>query len=142
MKAYHLILFFVCINASLYLIQETQVLSISTEPIESLDNIYTRMLSGFVTFTVVAIITGLGGYLAYGVTIGLLLWVADIFLGSSGIISWIIYGIPQFATQAALMAGADASVMIPIGMVLRALMAVVWFWFMIGLLTQRGTFET
>lgn len=140
-SAYAVLLFFVCLNVSLFIISETEVLPQYAEPYETPTDIRIRLVGSFTVLTVTIILSGIVGQWLVGVAVGLLLWVLDFFIGTTGIISWIFLGFPEFIERAAMMSGADLTFVYVITGATNALMAVVWFWFIMGLVSQRGTLE-
>lgn len=131
--AYSIILFFVCLNVSLYLVNELQVIPFGLAPYESPDAISTRLVGGFAILTVTMLVSALLGRLVYGAAIGLVLFALDIMLP---IFHWIFFGFPEFMTMVAATSGNPGLIYVVTG-ALNALMAVVWFWFFMSFLTAR-----
>lgn len=145
MKAYSLILFFISLNLSLYLINETHVLP-ATPASESVTYssptvIQTRFLnltaidivSDVAIFSVPTILGWLTGNLAYGILLALVLLVLD---RISGIIGWVFTGFPKFV-EAATINIPNTGAAIAITSSVYGLMAFIWFWFFISLIGQR-----
>lgn len=135
--AYGIILFFICINVSLYMLNEFQVVGdFEQPPYETPTGIQDMLLNVDLsgenllmggTIIAVGIIFGfITGHLVYGGTIALILFALDLLLP---VVRWVLFGFPVFLTQI----GVDAVIVTS----LNVLMAVVWFWFFLGFVGQR-----
>lgn len=132
--AYTLLLFFICLNLSLYLIHETQVFpSAAEEPWESPDDIWSRFSTSVGLLGVVAIVAVWTKNPYLGIA-GLTLWVADVFLP---IVNWVFFGLPNFITAVAGSCTTGAAELLLLANVIQALTGAVWFWFILGFLSQR-----
>lgn len=132
LTAYSIILFFVCLNVSLYLVNELQVIPFGLEPYESPGDITTRLVGGFAILTVGALIEVIAQNWLFGAA-ALVLFALDYLLP---IFHWIFFGFPEFVTMVAAASG-NAALIYTVTGALNALMAVVWFWFFMGFLTAR-----
>lgn len=138
--AYGTLLFFICLNLSLYLLNETSVLpnyeqSPYEEPAE-IQSIFLNVSVGNVllmagtSLTIVAIIKILTGNFIFGGTVGLILFALQALFPA---VQWILFGFPIFLGQ--------IGVPFVITTIIQTLMAVVWAWFIIGFIGQRSTWE-
>lgn len=139
MKAtpFTLMLFFVCLNLSLFVINESNVLGSGDvyAPYESPTGMLTLfpsitieglLVSGLTSLGVTGIIGVVTGHLLLGTTVGLLLFALQLVFP---LLRWIIAGFPTFLTQI----GTPYWIVIPV----QVLLSVVWFWFILELLGQR-----
>lgn len=136
-SAFSLILFFICLNLSIYLINANQVLtgvgkSPYTDPTEisglvlGLDITGENLVLGVVTIGVGFAVGLLTGQLILGGTLALVLFAINLVIP---ILKWILFGFPIFLGQI----GVPPSIVIT----LEALMSIVWFWFFLGFFSQR-----
>lgn len=139
--AYGSLLFFICINLSLYFLNTTQVLpNYRQSPYEEPTGIQEQLM--FIDVSAASIIGAAGiigvGFLigaimnrlVLGATMGLVIFVLTLLVPP---IQWLLFGLPVFLSQ--------LGVHIAFVTVIETLMAVVWFWFLIGLLAQRSQWE-
>lgn len=136
-SAFGLILFFVSLNVSLYLINETAILpSFSQSPYETPQNIQTKLVHldlsaenliiGIVAAATSGLIGLITGHLLFGGTVALIFLALDILFP---MIKWVVFGLPEFMRQMGVPEILYVSV--------TALMSLVWFWFLVGLIVQR-----
>jgi hypothetical protein len=136
-SAFGLILFFVSLNISLYLINETAILpSYSQSPYESPQNIQAKLVHldlsaenlmiGIVAAAASGLIGLITGHLLFGGTVALIFLAMDILFP---IVKWVVFGLPEFMRQMGVPEILYVSV--------TALMSLVWFWFLVGLIVQR-----
>ena len=139
--AYGSLIFFVCLNLSLYLLNTTQVLPNYTqspyeEPAGIQDKLIhfdlsaTNLLIGVTVLGVGAIIGYITGHLVFGGTIAIVLLALDLIFP---VVKWILFGFPIFLGQ--------IGVPLVITVIIQTLMAVIWFWFIMGMIGQRGGWE-
>lgn len=139
--AYGSVVFFVCLNLSLYLLNETQVLpNYQMSPFEEPTGITSRLIDFDITvdelllagipLAVAGIIFFVTGNFIFGGTVAIILFALQLLFP---VVRWILYGFPIFLGQ--------IGVPIPIVYVIEALLAVVWCWFMIGFIGQRSAWE-
>lgn len=138
LTAFGILLFFVSLNVSLYMIRETGVLPDyeTISPYEEPSGISGRLISVDVstgnlvmagTALIMAVIIGWAtGHLLFGGTLGIILFSLTIFFPA---LSWVILGLPRFLQQ--------MGVPLAVYTGITALLAVVWFWFLMGFLAQR-----
>jgi hypothetical protein len=137
LTVFGIILFFVCLNLSLYVLNEEAVVGdVQIQPYEDIDGIDSRLFSiDLTTETLMAALIPIGvgsvlgwvsGNLVTGGTVGLIIGVFNLF---SPIARWIIVGFPVFLTQI----GTPTIIVT----VVQAGMSIVWLWFFIGLLVGR-----
>lgn len=127
--AYALIVFFICLNLSFYIIAETEVLPEYKAPYEKptgIESQFTNVLTLTIVTVIGAGISAIMGRFLLGATISLIIWVLGYFLP---IVSWVFVGFPRFLAQM----GVPEVIYVS----LSALMAVVWFWFIMGVFSQR-----
>lgn len=133
-----IILFFVSLNLSLYIINESDVLGSGDDIYQPYEtptgmlaffpnaDVGAVLVSGITTLGVGGIVGAITGHLLLGTTVGLLLWAISLMFPT---ITWIIAGFPIFLQQM----GAPYWIYIP----LQVIMSVVWFWFILEFLGQR-----
>jgi len=137
LTAFGIILFFVCLNVSLYLINETAVLphwqqSPYEEPsgiigrLIHLDLSAENLLIGIVPLTVSWILGWISGHLLFGGTLGIIIFAMDLCFP---VIKWVVFGLPIFLSQ--------MGVPLVVYTSMTALMSVVWFWFLLSFIAQR-----
>lgn len=135
--AFGLIVFFVCMNVSLYVINETAILPYAKiNPYEEPSGITGRLVSVDLsngtlmiagTGLVMAVIIGWAtGNLLLGGMLGVILFGLSIFFP---IVSWVVLGLPRFLAQ--------MGVPLVIYTSLTALMSLIWFWFILSFIAQR-----
>ena len=135
--AFGIILFFISLNISLYMLNEAQVVGDFVQPpYEDPDDI-----TGFFVFTdatgtkllTLGLELGAGvifglitGSLIAGGTVALVLAAITMFIPTA---RWVIFGFPVFLAQ----------MQVPsfIVITVEVMMAVVWFWFILGFIGQR-----
>ena len=135
--AFGIILFFICLNVSLFMLNEAQVVGDFVQPpYEEPDDITGFLVftdptgTTLLTFTMelgAGVIFGLiTGSLIAGGTVALVLAAITMFIPTA---RWVIFGFPVFLAQ----------MQVPsfIVMTIEVLMAVVWFWFILGFIGQR-----
>jgi hypothetical protein len=76
-----------------------------------------------VIFTILSYITG---HLIFGGTVAIILFAMELFFP---IVKWVVFGLPTFLQQ--------MGVSIVIYESITALLALVWFWFILGFVAQR-----
>lgn len=138
--AYALLVFFVSLNLSLYLLNETEVLpdyrqSAYEEPAGMIDIFGTLTLESLLmvagtSLTVGGLLALFTGNLALAGTVGLILMALQMVFR---IVRWILFGFPIFLGQLGI-----PSVIV---LTIEVLMAVVWGWFIIGFVGQRSGWE-
>jgi len=139
--AYGSVVFFVCLNLSLYLLNETQVLpSYQLSPYEEPAGITAALIDFNITadelllagipLAVAGIIFFVTGNFIFGGTVAIILFALQLLFP---IVRWILFGFPIFLGQ--------IGVPVTIVYVIEALLAVVWSWFMIGFIGQRSSWE-
>lgn len=137
LTAFGIILFFVCLNLSLYLINETSVLpSYQQSPYETPEGISGRLVHldlstsnlaiGTTLLAVFVVIGYITGHLLFGGTVAIILFAFDLLFP---VAKWIVFGFPIFLAQ--------MGVPLVVYTTLTALFSVVWFWFLLGLVAQR-----
>lgn len=144
-----LIVFFVSLNVSISIINFSGVLPTDekmqpytqttdiTSMLVHLDLSRENLLIGGSILGVGMMLSWLTGHLILGGTIAIILFGIDLFLPVG---KWVIFGLPSFIgsiVQVEAMDLATATVINSITAGLTALMAVVWFWFILGFLVQR-----
>lgn len=137
--AFSIILFFVCLNVALYIVHETQVLPFSQEPYEDPGDFTTTgtisyRLAGSLTLLGVTAMVAILSKNTYIALAGLTIWVADIFFP---VFHWILFGFPEFATRLAAASGSPSQVYV-VTTAMNALVAAVWFWFILGFVSGRS----
>lgn len=141
LSAFSLILFFVSLNLSLWLINETQVLpAVGQSPYEEPSDIKsyfaytnisgTSLLLAGITFTISFVVGKIMGNLIYGTTIAVILIAFELVFPLA---TWILFGFPAFIRQI----GGNSIQIQAVATVLEVLMCVVWFWFILGLVATR-----
>jgi len=139
--AYGTLIFFICLNLSLYLLNTTQVLpNYQVSPYEDPTGIQEQLV--FIDISAYSLIGGLGvigvgflvgfiiGKFLLGATLGLIVFTLTLLVEP---IQWILFGFPTFLGQ--------IGVHIAIVTIVETLMAIVWFWFLLGFIGQRSTWE-
>lgn len=130
LTAKELILFFVCLNLSFYIINETQVLPRSMEGIETPESItamtYTPLLASITILIGGLGVTAIFRQYVFGTTLTLILFGLSVLLQP---VQWIVAGFPLFLE----------AIGVPevIWIVLSTLFSFVFFWFLVGIATQR-----
>ena len=137
LTVYPVILFFVCLNLALFMMNETALLGeLSRPPYEEptaiIENLFyldlstnTLIMAG--TSLVVSIIVGfIAGNMIYGGTVAIILFALNLLFP---IVRWVLFGFPIFLAQIGV-----PTVVIT---VVNVLMSVVWFWFILGIIAQR-----
>lgn len=140
--AFGLILFFVCLNISLFIYSQANFFSRKEDlPYELPENIMSKFVSldassdnlmiGIVTVSVLGIIGWITGRLLLGGFVALVIFALEL---AFPILKWVILGFPIFLLQ----------IGVPLFIVtgLNALMAVVWFWFILTLIGTRVVEES
>ena len=117
---------------SLYLINETQVLPYSQPAYENPDDMTTRLVGSLVILGIGTIIAFIVGNWLVGAA-AIVLFALNLLIP---VFSWVFFGFPNFLTQIASASG-DASLVLTVTGSMNALMAVVWFWFLMGFISQR-----
>jgi len=130
--AFSLILFFVCLNVSLYIIKETQLIPYYVEPYEDPSEFSTRIVTSLGILGGGALVAALTGNAWIGVA-ALTMWVGSVLLP---FFDWGLFGFANFLGSMAAMTANPALVLVVINGV-EALMAVVWFWFLLSMISQR-----
>lgn len=137
LSALGLLLFFVALNVSLYVINETAILPYYKQsPYEEPQGIVNRLVHldlstqnlaiGGAGLTVFVILGWITGHLLFGGTVAIVLFAMSLLFEP---LKWLIFGFPTFLGQM----GVPLIVYTP----LTALMSVVFFWFLLGFVAQR-----
>lgn len=137
LTAFLIIAFFVCLNVCLYIISETAVLPYSeTSPYETPSGISTKLFyvdlsTGNLLIAGTQLIIGtilgfIAGHLIFGGTVAIILFAMTLIFP---IVKWVVFGLPTFLAQ--------MGVSIIIYESITALLALVWFWFILGFVAQR-----
>lgn len=134
--AFGLITFFVCLNLSLYLINEFQVLAVEQPEQTPPANIYTQLIGSLLTLGAGALLTYVFENWLFG-TGALALWGIQFLLGTDNIVYWIFYGTPEFVNRFASAAQLTTEQILVFQNVTLCLTAIVWFWFILGFISQR-----
>jgi hypothetical protein len=134
--AFGLLLFFVALNVSLYVINETAILPYKQSPYEEPSGIIGRLVHldlstqnlaiGGAGLTVFVILGWITGHLLFGGTVAIVLFAMSLLFEP---LKWLIFGFPTFLGQM----GVPLIVYTP----LTALMSVVFFWFLLSFVAQR-----
>lgn len=132
-----LIAFFVSLNVSLYMINESNVLGVESvyEPLEDPTDILGRLATldgtdlmiGGIPLIASSIIGFITGHLLLGASLGIILFAFNLLIP---VVNWILMGFPEFLYQM----NAPYWIVIPV----QVMMALVWFWFMISFIGQRA----
>lgn len=132
--AFSLLLFYVCLNISIYLVAETEVLPYYIPPHESPENMLIVTMIGAISFmTVTGIVSSIIGNWLFGAA-SLTVWAISYILP---IFKWVFWGFPEFLIMIAYTTENPALVLTVVTSV-NALMAVVWFGFFMGFVSQRS----
>lgn len=142
---YDLILFFVCLNLAVYLVNETHLVGdFYIPPYEEPSNILSRLVTlnltgvdlrfGGTTLAVGGLVGLITGNLVYGGILALILFALDLFIPFA---KWVLFGFPTFINQLAEIDGVADPSLVAVALVIQVLMSVVWFWFILGLISQR-----
>lgn len=137
--AYSLIMFYVVLNISLYVVAATEVFPDASIPaIEDVGGtgLYMRLVGSFLTLGLGALISALTQNWLFGAA-ALVLWALQFFLGSGSIFHWVFYGLPNFLTVSMAAAGVDASALGIFSSLILAITSVVWFWFIASFASGR-----
>jgi len=138
MTPFTMVMFFIALNVSLYIINETGVITPSGteahQPIVSptevsgtlVDISGTSLLMAGVPLVIGTIIGWITRNIWAGGTLAIILFALDLLFP---VVRWVLFGIPEFLTQI----GVHYSIVLGI----TALMSVVWFWFILGFIGQR-----
>lgn len=136
LTAFGIILFFTCLNVSLTVNNYYQILPLQQAPYATNENIASQFVS--INIDLNSVLLGgaalgvgiIGGYitgnLLAGGTVGLLLGAFALF---SPIMKWAIFGVPEFLSQLQVPAIFTTAI--------GALISLVWFWFILGFISQR-----
>lgn len=149
LTAFAILLFFTCLNVSLYLINETAILPHWKQtPYEEPTGITGRLIHldlsaenlvmGATTLSVAVILGFLTGHLIFGGTVAIILFAMDLLFP---VLKWVVFGLPSFLGQ--MLYTTDMTVLEQAQVTavisgLTALMAAVWFWFLLGFIAQRS----
>jgi len=133
-----ILLFFVCLNLSIYFVNETQILpNMEQPPYSAPEDIATKLvhvdtsgeslLAGILgSLAVASIVRWLTGRMIYGGTVAIILFAMNLLFP---IVRWLIFGFPLFMDQ--------MGVHTALTTVLKILIGLVWTWFIIGFVGQR-----
>lgn len=140
--AYSLLLFYVVLNLSLYLVSgagnaDYQVIPLSILPHETPEALYTRLIGMFLTLGIVTLAGWLFGQVYLGGGVALLLFVIQFFVGSDSIFHWVFWGLPNFISTALGAAGVDLAISAMFVGTVLAMTSVIWFWFIMSLMSGR-----
>lgn len=128
--AFEILLFFICLNLSCFILNEMEALPYYIEPVETVESINAQ----FVT-TIGGAIAIIGGGVFAGLLIGAIVQAAAIALVIAALsflvplFDWIIMGFPKMLIA--------LGVPEPIYLALGVLVGVTWVWFLIGIVAQR-----
>ena len=136
--AYAILLFYVSLNISLYLVNQTQVLPYNVPAQRTPFNMAQALLGGFLTMTIASIAAVLVGNLLIGAAAGLSLFAIQYLIGQDTVIHWVFYGFPAFINDAALASGVDATTVTLFTTVTMALASLPWFWFIMSYFGGRS----
>lgn len=138
--AFGILVFFVSLNLSLYVLSETDVLpSYELDPYEEPSGIQlifvnitaaNLLVMGGTSLTIAAIVSVLTGHFIYGGTIGIILFGLQLLFEP---VRWVINGFPLFLNQ--------IGVNPIITTIIQTLIAVVYAWFIVGFIGQRSAWE-
>ena len=137
MTPYLVILFFISLNLSLWIINESNVLGVESviepyeDPYDIIGNLahidVNDIYAGVVPLVATTIIGLITQHLLLGATLGIIMFAVNMFIP---IVSWIMTGFPMFLQKI----GTPIWIYLPI----QALMGLVWFWFILGFFAQRN----
>ena len=128
--AFEVLLFFICLNLSCFVLNEMEALPVSIQPTEtpaSINALFVTNVGGAIAI--------IGGGVFAGLLLGALVQAAAIALVIAvlsflvPIFNWIFAGFPKLLLQMGLPE--------PIYLVITVLVGVVWVWFLIGIVGQR-----
>lgn len=137
--AYSILAFYVCLNLSLYLVGEFQVVPSELTPAySSPEAIQGKLIAGFFSAAITwGLTSAIVGSLLYGGIAGLLVFCLQFFMGSDSILYWALYGVPAFIEQMSTSAAISAAQVGILTGILVGLFSVVWLWFLLGLVSGR-----
>lgn len=135
-----MVLFFVALNVSLFIINESNILTEQDSDVyqpysspQSLTDTLIRidLSAGTLALgTITMVVSGVIGWLTeriwLGGTLGIILFALDLLFP---LVRWIFVGFPLFLSQM----GVPSYLVVAVG----AMMAVPWFWFILGFIGQR-----
>lgn len=129
--AFEILFFFICLNLSFYVINETQAIpEHSIEGVETPASIEAmtidRIVAGGVILVIGTLISIALKQYVLGGTITVILFALELV---APVVDWVLFGFPRFLTI--------IDVPPVISTALTTIFAVVWFWFLIGLISQR-----
>lgn len=135
--AFTILLFFVCLNLSLYFINETQILpNMEQPPYTAPEDIGSRLilvdvsaqnlLLGGSILAVGFIVGWITGRMIYGGTVAIILFAMDLLFP---VVRWTLFGFPLFLNQ--------LGVHYALTTIISVLVSLVYFWFIIGFIGQR-----
>ena len=130
--AFAIVMFFVCLNVSLYIIKETQLLPYYVEPYEDPSEFVTRIATSLGILGSGALVAAITRNPWTGV-VAISAWVGSILMP---FFNWALFGFANFMGSMAALTENPALVLVVINGV-QAMMAVVWFWFLLSMISQR-----
>lgn len=142
--AYSILLFYLCLNVSLYVVNVFQVIPTEGVPSQRVieqgaqGNVAQLLLGGFLTFTLAALITYIGGSLILGGTAALILFALQYLVGGDSVLHWIFFGFPAFVGDVASSFGMDAGSVLVFQSVVLTLGCIPWFWFILSYFGGRS----
>jgi hypothetical protein len=139
--AFSLILFYVVLNLSFYLVAETQTLGTGASPaLTSPTDMVTKLVGSLFTFVIGTILTAAFKNWLFGAA-AMSIWAVQFLIGNNSIIYWIFYGTPAFINSFASQYGLASAQLTVFTNVVLGLTALPWFWFIMNILTSRGVEE-
>lgn len=127
---YATLLFFVCLNLGFSIVNETQALPYYITPPETPTSIMgislDRIITGGIILVVGTLISFALGHLLLGGTITIIIFALELL---APVIDWAVFGFPKFLS---LIGVPDI-----ISVSLKALFAFIFFWFLVGIVSQR-----
>ena len=128
--AFEILLFFVCLNLSFYLLDYMEFLPYSVEAVEtpsSINALIVERLGGSIAIIIGGVLAGLlVSAIIQGAAIALVIAALNLLIP---VFDWIVLGFPKFLTK--------IGVPEPIYLALSVLIGLVWVWFLIGIVAQR-----
>lgn len=137
---FNLMLFFISLNLSLWVIQVTEVIPVARIPeIESptaiQDLLIGSILSGAIVAAVVLVLTT--GNIVYGASSAMIVFVLNMLTGTNNVIHWAFFGLGNYVNIVTRVMGLDPIIATVCVGVIGALTSPVWFWFIIDLFSGR-----
>lgn len=138
-NAYSLLMFYVCLNLGFYIVAATNLIPAMEAPeFESPTSIQLQLITSFVTAaTTSGLVAAIAGSLVAGSMAGLVVFAFMFFIGEGSVFYWVFYGFPDFFSSFAEAYGVANWVTSIFSGVILGLGSVVWFWFLITLVSGR-----